>query len=472
MKLRFVGILVGFLFLFMSFNYPGFSSSTGTSDGNWTTTITYPTNNSFSTNSWYAVNFTVNETGIESCIGRIWNESNDSYSNVTGTIYTISAANDTCQINSTGNLDTTPTQDWNITMYGYNTTGNVTVSAPIWFRVDTQSPTITSLSYLRKNDTYNLWDNETTNFYQDYINISITVKDNSTSSSPCGVKIYQEKFNSSDYSTYWSLLRTLTDSQYFHANTSNTSAAREIDVRIPADKIITTGWQGRFNLTVYCTDLASQTTYNYTDSKWGVANRIESGTWTPIALMTANTSMKEYLLNLTANNISYMARYNYWNHTFDTHQWNQSTNGGKIIGINTTAAGNSTVSNYTTAYLYASDNDWDLLRFNNTDIEENVTLGYNMTNTYNWNLVPCYQTNYTVYITNTSDSCGALIDWVAWFNSSATSCAGGCWDALYNNGFGIGNESVIPFGTAYWALTDSANVTFKLPTYSRVGECA
>lgn len=476
MKKKILTLLAMFLFLFASLNYVN-STVSGTSGGAWVTTITYPFNNTIYTTDYVTVNFTINETSMDNCTITIGNSTGDT--NFTGTMKTITLTNDTCQINITEQLDTPINEQWNLTFYGYNTSsGNVTVGNTIFFKVDTMNPEVISVSYDRRNDTNNLNSNETLDYSQDHVEMTIAFKDNNTDEFACGVKIYQEYFYENNQTTYWLLSNILnsTTPTYFHQNTSNSSTHREYEVHIPADQIMTNGWTGRFNITPYCTDRASHTVNSWSNSFWGAANTIESGTWTPIALLTSNISTKNYLRNLTNNSITYMAVYDYWNHTFNVHQWNRSTNDAIEIGLNSSSEKDKGVSNHTTVYLYADTNDWELIRFNNTPLEPiNVTLGYNLTNftgtIYNWNLVPSYQTNITNFVVNTSDSCGLLIDWVAWFNSSATSCAGGCWDALFNEGFGVGNESMIPFGTAYWALTAASNVTMTVPTFLSQGVC-
>ena len=454
-----LGIVVG---LPNVFGGPAAGESAG---GNWSfnaSMVTYPTNKSnLTSNIGNLFNFTFNNTA-QVCIGEIWNETGGL--NVTGEIVTVNIANDTCQINVTNSSDTLAGIWNNVTAYFYNDTnhGLEFFSEPIQFRIDSTDPIVT-ISTVRQNNTAVLYDNVTTNIYQDWINISITLTDETTDNANlCKVIIEHETFNSTGYNVYKTVYQNLTTmGQDIVKEDTYTSNTRLLEARVPAEDLTNGEYQGKFFLSVECTDAMGNV--GTSERVFGAINKINTNTWTPLASLNNDTNTYNWLwANSPYGNISYIAVLDNSTKTFKTHRWNTSTNNDIFINMD----------NQSAFYVYAA-NPWYLARFNNTILNStnvgNATIDMNNTNS-SWGFVGNYQTNTSKWI---AKNCNKL-NYTAFFNSTDTTCLGGCWETYYT-GYNYGAENkTIPFGSAYWIKTLNTTVesiVWQPSVLSEVGLC-
>lgn len=435
----------------------------GVQGGNWTNvTITNQTDRQNITNPWWFTNWTLDETDIEGCWVELGNHTG--YQNLSCTTHSTF-----CECNMTHLQDTHASSWYNYTLFVYNTSHDMAQSPTFYFRVDTATPTISVVDMIRKNNTYSLTHNGTSwvktyglEVLQDYINISWTYTDNSSKSSDnCEVEIIRETVSSTGALTEtsyrnWSVSHNLTNRNLI------TSPTRRFDAMIPASYITDGVYQGLFFLRPHCTDAVDKIGYagkNY----WGVVNPIPTYTWTPLGHIGSTTTLADWInYSSEGGNISYVAVYPSNASGWITHQYNTASNAGALIDT----------ANLSALYAYTTTG-WTTLRLNGSDFLATIStnVSYNDTNGIaygNWRPYTNLRSNTTMYVINSTEgkyslhtsinvTCGEAFDWIAWFNSSDTRCAGGCW-TTYNNGWGINNETLVPFGTVVWYLTNTSHI--------------
>lgn len=474
-----IGVAVLFLaaiILVLSQFSPVTAQAGGTESGNWTNlTFTYPvTNHSNVSNPWLFFNYSIDETDIEGCNIEVGNATG--YQNLSCTTHSYY-----CECNTTYHADTTAGLWNNISLFVYNATHDLAISSYTFFRIDTTTPVISIRSFTRHNDTYNLYTNSTVwsrydgtfSNLQDYIEIAWDYVDTTSANSTnnCEVEVIRETVSSTGVLTEISY-RNFTYDQNITSFNATSIGTRYFEAKIPASLITDDVYQGLFYLRPHCTDAVSKIGYmgkNY----WGVVTPIPADTWTPIGNIGSKTSLVDWINYSSRNgNISYVAVYPSNASGWLTHQYDTTTNDGATIDT----------SNSSALYVFTT-NGWTLLRLNATNLETriNVNVSYNDTTgiaSGNWRPFVNLRANTTKYLTNatdgsTTDQCGRAFEWIAWFNSSNTDCAGGCW-VTYNNGWGINNETLVPFGTVIWYLTNTSHIIMTPPyraTAGAVGVC-
>ena len=482
-----MGVLIIFvaaaILMLSSFTFDA-SAAPQASGGNWTNAsiISYPTNFSNVSDPWVVFNYSINDSQIQTCLLEIGNTSG-AYQNLS---CSENAGDLSCTCNATYLTDTPAGLWYNITLFAFNDTHQGIISNTSLFRVDTTAPVITVLN-ITKHNSNGINESSVGNLtingsqwitgvgggdlspYQDFLNITFTVLDDSvTELSKCGVDIIRETISSAGIKTDYSY-RNYTFSQNLTRHGVTTDRTREYDSLIPATYITDGVYQGKFWLQPHCTDESDFIGYsgkNY----WGVVNPIPANTWTPLAVVHSNGLPIDAWINQSSflGNISYVALVYSNGSGFITYQYGASSD--PAIDLN--------LSNASSVYVFSS-NGWTMARLNHTNLEGGNDYGikYNDSGgavSGNWRMFPNLRANTTKYIANTSASCGRAFDWIAWFNSSDDTCAGGCW-STYSNGWGFNNETEIPFGTAVWYLTNETNITVSPPAYdlttSAVGNC-
>jgi len=465
--------LIATVLMLSTFTMNSNAAPVGNEGGNWTNVSfsSYPTNHTNSSANETTFDFVLNGT-MTYCIGEIGNATG--YQNLTGTLSTTTSTNDTCTINVSFTEDSLVNTWFNVSVYVYNGTAyggqtNMRTSNLTMFAVDTQTPTIALVGVpVNHNDTFNhyLYWNESVVLNQNYLNVSWTYTDNTSNTADnCKLEILWETINSTGASIKYSYANITAN---VTSKTAVTSLNRRIEVNVPATSITDGIYQGKFWVKPYCIDITGRegSTSTYSNA-WGVVNPLPANTWTPLGVMySTDTNLGNYSTYPLAygGNISFIAKYQNDNSSFVTHQFNQTTY--RTEGIN--------ISNESSVYVYPSTS-WTLLRINATSLESpgNISIFYNDTGGVtrgNWRSFANYRGNTTKYILNTSSTCGAFFEYLAWFNSSDTRCAGGCWETYYN-GWGINNETTIPFGTAYWLITNGSNATMTPASPLSVGTC-
>ena len=451
----------------------------GVEGGNWTNVSidSYPTNHSNNSVFWVAFNWTFNDS-ISKCIVEIGNQLG--YQNLTGTVSAISASTDACWVNATYFNDTTVGNYYNASVLAINDSGDgAFYSAVTDFIVDTATPVLTMVGISNHNDTYKISALNGFSQLQNYLNVSWTYVDNTSRYSDsatdangfCKVEVLWETLTLKNGSAVTSTKQSyanFTDNVTVRTWDASSSSSRRVEAFIPANSITDGIYQGKVWLKPYCTDAAAHEGSITGYGNFVVVNPIPENTWTPLGVLQSATTLGAYINWSLAfdGNISYIAAYEFNNASFRTHEFNQSAHDNEVIDT----------ANSSAVYVYPSTS-WTLLRINTTSLDApgNITVYFNDSGGRlrgNWRAFSNLRANTTKYMINATEaggsSCGKRIDYLAWFNSSDTRCLGGCWESYYN-GWGINNETTIPFGTAYWMLTNQSNITMTVATPLSLG---